>query len=180
MYNEFMIIKNVTQVGNPIIRRQSKPVKDVKSAVARKIVRDLTDSMRATTLVGMAAPQIGLNIRIFVSEVRTTINRRDVHPDPLRVFINPVIVWSSQEIAKGWEGCGSVAESGLFAQVPRPARVTVRAFDQKGNPFTLKANGLLARIIQHEVDHLDGKVFLDRVTDMTTLHSANQYRAKKK
>jgi len=173
-----MIIRNATQVGNTIIRKRSKPIRMVKSAETRKLVKNLTDSMRYHDLVGMAAPQIGVNLRVFVTEVRKTKTRNPKLVDPLRVFINPRIVRFSNKKALIWEGCGSVARSNLFSIVRRPAEVTVVALDQKGNKFRLSAKGLLARIIQHETDHLDGKVFLDRISDTKTLMSREEYVKK--
>ncbi len=171
-----MIIKRTTQVGNPIIRKKSLPVRDTPgSKKTKKIVKDLIDSMRYHGLVGMAAPQIGINQRIFVSEIRKTKVRKPNETDPVRVFINPKIISFSRERVFGYEGCGSVANAGLFASVKRAKSVVVAATDEKGEKFKLRASGLLARIIQHETDHLDGKVFLDRLTDMKSIMSRGEY-----
>lgn len=145
----------------------------------KKIVTNLTDSMRHHELVGMAAPQIGVNLRIFVTEVRKTKTRIQKETDPLRVFINPKIVKFSKRVVAGYEGCGSVANAGLFGAVKRPAEVVVTAFDQEGKRFKLYGKGLLARIIQHETDHLNGIVFLDRVSDTKSLISREEYIKRK-
>jgi peptide deformylase len=131
--------------------------------------------MRATNLVGMAAPQVGENLRIFVTEVRKTKFRKLENLDALRVFVNPKIVRNSAKFVSDHEGCGSVAESGLFARVSRPEHLRVRALNEKGESFILETGGLLARIIQHEMDHLDGKVFLDRDYDPKSLKSTLEY-----
>lgn len=170
-----MIIKNITQVGNPIIRAKSKPVKSIKSKGIKRIIKNIADSMRYANLVGMAAPQIGINKRIFLTEIRKTPTRKMKSTDALRVFINPRIVVSSKKTWSAYEGCGSVAKAGLLGKVRRPLSVTVKAYNQKGDPFELKAKGWLARIIQHEMDHLDGRVFLDRLTDTKSLMSTNEY-----
>ncbi|MGB7957949.1 MAG: peptide deformylase [Minisyncoccia bacterium] len=171
-----MIVKNATQVGNPIIRKKSASVRGIpNSKKTGRIVRNLIDSMRYHNLVGMAAPQIGINQRIFVSEIRKTKMRRSTGDDPVRVFINPRIMSSSREQVLGYEGCGSVANAGLFGNVKRARSVIVEAFNENGQKFKLSANGLLARIIQHETDHLDGKIFLDRLTDMKSLMSREEY-----
>lgn len=165
-----MIIRNATQVGNPVIRAKAKPVpvKDIGSKETKRIVQNLTDSMRHHDLVGMAAPQIGIGARIFVSEIRITKFRKDLNnTDPLRVFINPKITSRSTKTAKGWEGCGSVVSGELFGKVTRPAKVTVTAYNEHGEKFELVATDLLARIIQHEVDHLDGKLFIDTADTKT-------------
>ncbi len=166
-----MAIKKTTQIGDPVIRAKARTLAadDVAAAGVRRIVRDLIDSMRAHDLVGMAAPQIGVGARIFVTEIRETPTRRGVGTDPVRVFINPRIVRRSVRQVSDYEGCGSVAYAGLFGPVARAEAVTVTARDAKGRGFTLRAHGLLARIIQHENDHLDGIVFLDRMKDMKGL-----------
>jgi len=131
--------------------------------------------MRYQGLVGMAAPQIGINRRIFVSEIRKTKTRTRSGIDPVRSFINPKIINSSRKQVVGYEGCGSVACSGLFGNVKRAQSLTIEAFDEKGKKFKLYASGLLARIIQHETDHLDGEVFLDRLSDTKSLMSREEY-----
>ena len=169
-----MVIKKATQVGNPIIRAKSKRVA-ISSKRNNAVIKNLIASMRYHGLVGMAAPQIGINERIFVSEIRKTKFRKLKDLDPVRTFINPKIISSSREKVFGYEGCGSVAASGLFANVKRSRSVTVEAFDEKGKKFKLRANGLLARIIQHEFDHLEGKVFLDRLSSMESIMSRDEY-----
>lgn len=163
-----------TQVGNPLIRSSSKDVINSKNKIVQKLVHDLTDSMRHHELVGMAAPQIGKSIRVFVTEIRKTKLRKSQDVDKLRVFINPKIIRRSKEKVKGWEGCGSVASAQLFGMVSRPKSITVRALDENGNSFTLEATGLLARVIQHEFDHIDGVVFTDKA-DVSTFMSRNEY-----
>ncbi len=135
--------------------------------------------MRYHGLVGMAAPQIGINLRIFVTEVRKTKTRDPKSIDLLRVFINPRITRFSKQQALGYEWCGSVAKSGLFGKVKRPSRVRVVAYDVKGERFIIDAKNLLARIVQHEMDHLDGKVFLDRISNTQTLMSREEYLKRK-
>lgn len=174
-----MSVVPTTQVGSKVIRSVAKPVKI--SPKIQRVIDDLTDSMRSAELVGMAAPQIGLGVRVFVTEIRKTKFRKDLKDvDPLRVYINPRIVKKGKKIVSGLEGCGSVAHGGLFAAVPRAHEVTVSAYDQNGFPFTLTAKGLLARVIQHEMDHLDGTVFLDRVKDMKTALSSDEFVKLKK
>lgn len=170
-----MIIKHATQIGNPIIRRKAKPVLRITSPATKRIVRNLMDSMRHHGLVGMAAPQIGIGQRVFVTEIRKTKTRKQKQTDPVRVFINPRIISRSKKQTIGYEGCGSVANAGIFGKVKRSHGVVINAFNEKGNRFKLRATGLLARIIQHENDHLDGKVFLDRMPDAKSLMSREEY-----
>lgn len=170
-----MIIKSVTQVGNPIIRNKSKKVINIKSPEVKRIIKDLTDSMRHSNLVGMAAPQIGHNLRIFVTEIRATTLRKTNEIDKLRIFINPQIINASKKKVSGYEGCGSVATAGIFGKVSRPEKVTIQAIDENNNKFEHTAKRLLARVIQHEIDHLDGIVFIDKVSDKKSLMSKEEY-----
>ena len=101
--------------------------------------------------VGLAGPQVGKKLRIFIALADDKMRR---------VFINPQIISTSQELSDYEEGCLSIP--GVYETIRRPMRVTVQALNEKGKPFTLEADGLLARIIQHEVDHLDGILFIDR------------------
>ncbi len=173
-----MIIKIPTQVGNPIIRTNAKEVKIIKSKEVQKIIKDLVDSMRHHDLVGMAAPQIGKSVRIFVTEIRKTKNRSPKVIDGLKIFINPTIKSNSDKEILGYEGCGSVAEGNLFGKVNRSESITVQAFNERGEKYDLNAKGLLARVIQHEIDHLNGNVFLDWLTDKNSLMSGVEYRKK--
>lgn len=176
-----MIIKTVTQIGSPIIRKKSKPVKDIKAKKIKAIVQNLIDSMRHYNLVGMAAPQIGHNLRIFVTEIRKTKLRKNQGPkdiDKLRIYINPKILRYSKQKVLGYEGCGSVAFAQLFGSVKRAKKVIIQAQDEHGNNFKLKANRLLARVIQHEYDHIEGVVFIDKIFDMRRLMSRDEYLKK--
>jgi len=171
-----MIVKKVTQAGNSIIRKRSDLIKNISSKSAKSLVKNLIDSMRFYSLVGMAAPQIGVNLRVFVTEVRKTKYRKGVKDsDSLRVYINPEIIQYSKEEDTSYEGCGSVASAQIFAPVKRSVEILVRAKDEKGNAFKLKANGLLARVIQHEIDHLDGIVFTDKISDVKKIKSREEY-----
>lgn len=171
-----MSIKKSVQIGNKIIRQKAYIVRDVSSVEIQKTIEDLIDSMRHDNLVGMAAPQIGKKWRIFVSEIRQTTYRKNIaKSDSLKIFINPKITWKSKKQQDGYEGCGSVISAQLFASVKRPESVICKALDEKGNPFEIKASGFLARIIQHEIDHLNGIVFIDRISDTKTIMDRQTY-----
>jgi len=163
-----MVIKEAVQIGDPLLRAKAKKVTNPTSKEVKKVIADLRDSMAYHELVGMAAPQIGKKLRIFVSEIRTTKNRK-AKGDPFRVYIDPEIKWRSREQASDYEGCGSVIYSMIFGKVRRPKAVIVRARDEKGKKFELKASGLLARVIQHENDHLNGVLFTDKADPKTFL-----------
>src|SRR4030042_5310547 len=122
----------------------------------------------------MAAPQIGHDLRIYVSELRETKYRKG-NIDKVRVFINPEIIERSEELTVGYEGCGSVAHSGLFGPVKRSSEVRVRAQNEEGEPFEFTAKGLLAVVMQHEIDHLDGILFIDKIEDTKKIMSQDEY-----
>ncbi len=168
------MIKKTIQIGDSVLRTKAEVVKDVKSAKIKKLIQDLTDTMRENNLVGIAAPQIGVSLRVFVTEIRQTKSRKDVTSDPLRIFINPKVISVSKKKSKGWEGCGSVAKGDLFAMVSRPESIQVEAYNEHNESFTLKTSGLLARIIQHENDHLNGIMFTD-IADIKSLISSEKY-----
>lgn len=172
------MIKQAVQIGNTIVRTKSKAVSDYTAA--KKIAKDLIDSMRYYNLVGMAAPQIGVNLRIFVSEIRDTNTRKKEPADPIRVFINPKIISSSSKKTVLYEGCGSVDYGALFGPVKRPSKIIVTAFDLKKRPFTLHATGLLAKVIQHEIDHLDGVLCIDKFMDTKKIMHREEYLKMKK
>jgi peptide deformylase len=138
----------------------------------RALIDDMAETMYAAPGVGLAAPQIGVSKRLFIVDVATA----DDEPSDLRVFINPEIVALEGETTFN-EGCLSFP--GATEEIDRAARVTVRALDQEGNPFELDADGLLAIAIQHENDHLDGKLMIDHLSILRRrlLHRAMTKRA---
>jgi peptide deformylase len=176
-----MSIKKISEIGSEVIRTRAKKAESIGSSKLKKIIIDMTDTMRHEGLVGIAAPQIGVGSRLFLTEVRKTKTRKDITSlDPLRVFINPEITRVSKKLVDGYEGCGSVAHGGLFGVVKRPETIAVQAYDEHGERFELETGGLLARIIQHEVDHLNGICFIDRVIDTKKLLGREEYIKLKK
>ena len=166
----------VVQLGNKVIRSKAKNVSSVNNPKVQEVIRGLVSVMRERNLVGLAAPQIGVGMRIFVTEVRTTTYRKNIaQPDELRIFVNPKMRSHSRNIVTEYEGCGSVVEAMLFGPVKRFYMVEVEALNEMGEAFLFQANGFLARIIQHEMDHLDGIVFLDKVTDTRKLLGREEY-----
>jgi peptide deformylase len=176
-----MAVKKISEIGSSAIRTHAKELGAVTPLKLRKMIDDLTDTMREADLVGIASPQIGISSRVFLSEIRKTKTRKDISElDQLRVFVNPVLVKTSKKQVKGYEGCGSVARGGLFGIVKRPESVAVRAHDEHGEQFELETGGLLARVIQHEIDHLNGICFIDKVTDTKSLLGREEYIKLKK
>ncbi|MDR1286410.1 MAG: peptide deformylase [Treponema sp.] len=143
----------ILTLGNELLRMKAEPVSTIDdriSGVAGEMIAALKDGKG----VGLAGPQVGFMKRLFVVQVEGQ--------EP-RVFVNPSIIETSQETAKYEEGCLSVP--GIWADVVRPRTVKVQAWNEKGRPFTLEAGGVLARVILHEYDHLEGILFTDRLPE---------------
>lgn len=168
-----MAIRKTIQIGEPVLRETTLSVVSYNDAYVTQVITDLVDTMRDVGLVGMAAPQIGESVRIFVVEVRETEYRKNAL-EPLLVFINPVITDSSDEIQVGYEGCGSVASGSLFGEVKRAQEITVTYTNQVGDDCTGTFTGLVARIIQHEMDHINGIEFTD-ISDPKTFMGKEYY-----
>jgi peptide deformylase len=145
-----MAVLDILRYPDSRLHTVARPVAAVDDRV-RRLVRDMADTMYAAPGVGLAATQVDVHERVIVVDTSDT-------RDQLRVFVNPEIVSAGAERKLHEEGCLSVP--GVYEEVERPERVTVRALDEHGQPFTLEADGLLAVCIQHEIDHLDGKVFV--------------------
>ena len=149
-----MTLRPLHLLGSPVLRQRAAPVARVDDDV-RQLVEDLFDTMRAAKGVGLAANQIGVARRVAVVDVG------DQEPPPL-VLINPVIVHRSEDGETAEEGCLSIPE--IFGDVERPVTITVEALDRDGQPYRLTVAGYKARAIQHEIDHLDGVLFLDHLS----------------
>ncbi len=160
-----MSVREIRLLGDPALREPAEPVSGVDEEV-RELVRDLMDTMYEADGVGLAAPQIGVPLRVFVYDVR--------EPEaPSGALINPEIV-EREGAVKGEEGCLSIP--GLTEIVERSARVVVRGLDAEGREVEIEAEGLLARCLQHEKDHLDGVLFLDRVSPLKRQMLLNKWR----
>lgn len=157
--------RETLQIGDPRMKAPNKAVTDLNDPKVKQVIADLVETMHANELVGMAAPQIGENYRIFVTEPRETATRPADQADELRVYINPEITVYSEEEVVIYEGCGSVAKGTLFGPVKRPREITIQALDSNGRRFELVADGLLGRVIQHEYDHLSGVEFIEKILD---------------
>ena len=165
-----MALLPILEYPDPRLRKIAAPVKAVTPQI-QQFVRDLAETMYAAPGVGLAATQVDFHQRIIVIDVSDA-------RDALRVFINPEIVASANEQAENEEGCLSVP--GYYDRVTRPATVTVRALDAEGRPFELAADGVLAVCIQHEMDHLVGKVFVDRLSALKRARLSARLRKKQR
>lgn len=148
-------------LDDPVVRQKAKKVGKVDAQI-KTLVADMVDTMRAAPGVGLAAPQIGIPLRVAVVEVDKV----------LYTLVNPEIVERSDETQTGPEGCLSVP--GYWADVTRAMKVRVRALDRRGKRFTVTGEGFLARAFQHEVDHLDGVLYIDRLPSLDMLRRVEE------
>ena len=170
-----MSILKTSKLGNPILRQIAKevPLSELKSPSIQKLIDDMIETMHEYDGVGLAAPQVHESKQIAVIEVHNS-KRYPWAPDvPLLVLVNPVFLSKSEETVEGWEGCLSVES--FRGKVPRSKKVSVRFLDRNGKEQKLEAEGFPAVVIQHELDHLAGKVFLDRMRDLSTLAHLKEY-----
>jgi len=151
-----MALLSILRYPDPRLHKRAKPVVVVDDRV-RQLVRDMADTMYAAPGVGLAATQVDVHERVVVIDVSE-------NGDALRVLINPEILWKSDELQTYEEGCLSVP--GIYDEVQRAARVKVRALNEQGETCEFDADGLLAVCVQHEIDHLDGKVFVEYLSQL--------------
>lgn len=186
-------MKPILQKEAPVLRQHAKPValKDIGTPRLNAILQDMQEALaKEADGVGLAAPQIGVPLRIFiVSEiVFSSLSSRgekggidekgDAKATPQLVYINPEIIATSKDKKQVEEGCLSVRP--LFGKVRRASKATIRAYDEHGNAFERGASGLLAQIFQHELDHLDGILFIDKAKDIREMPVPDQIEADKK
>jgi len=164
-----MSILKVTRLGHPVLRKVTETVtrRDLKSPALQKFIDDMVETMKEYDGVGLAADQVFTSLQIAVLEVADNPRYPNKPQVPLTVLVNPKITPLSDAMEEDWEGCLSIPD--LRGRVPRYKRIRVQALDRKGNEIDFTANDFHARVIQHEFDHLNGKVYLDRMRDLATL-----------
>ncbi|MBI2003424.1 MAG: peptide deformylase [Parcubacteria group bacterium] len=167
-----------TQFGNPILRAKAKKVSLnlLNKGKFRKLVKQMIYTMRQTGGVGLAAPQIGESLSLAVMETRPTPTRPKLKRKGPIVIINPRIVKYSKEKISDWEGCLSFEN--IRGSVPRSKTITVEYHNEKGEKIIEKAIGLWARIFQHEIDHLNDIVYIDRVEDTKTIMTLGEFKKR--
>jgi peptide deformylase len=153
-----MSIRPIVTLPNPVLRRKARPVNRFDAAL-QTLIEDMIDTMRAAPGVGLAAPQVGVSQRVIVVEYAED-DEQENSPKRLYVVVNPELKIASKETETGVEGCLSIP--GVAGEVERARHVLVRGFNRHGQPLRIKAQGWLARIFQHEVDHLNGVLYTDR------------------
>lgn len=169
------MIRPICRMGNPILRADAEKVKtsEIKSDDFARLIQDLRDSMQHYGGIGIAAPQIGVSLQVCVIELEG-FNRYGQEINlPFTVFINPVIEVLTQEEKGYWEGCLSVP--GLRGFVERPQHIRVEYLDEQGRECHLEARGFLATVVQHELDHLFGKLYIDRIKDPKLLSYQEEF-----
>lgn len=171
-----MAILKIAHMGNPILRQRSQAVETsaISSAPIQTLIDDLIETMRDYDGAGLAAPQVHVGLRIVVFEVVNNPRYPNAPDIPLTVAINPQIETLTATTFGMWEGCLSVP--GLRGYVERPANVQFSALDRQGQPFSLHLEGFPAVVVQHECDHLDGTLYIDRLEDTTKLAFMKEYQ----
>ena len=169
-----MSILKVARIGNPVVRGAARalPADTVNSPEIQRLIDDMIETMHEYDGVGLAAPQIHVPLRLAVLEVAAS-DRRSEDAVPLTVLVNPTLTPIGDETVDGWEGCLSIPD--LRGLVPRFRRVRLEALNRRGKRYSLEAEGFHARVIQHECDHLDGGVYLDRMRDLRSLSFLHEF-----
>ncbi len=158
-----MTVRRVLKMGEPLLEQVAAPVERF-DAELQALVRDMDDTMRSLNGAGIAAPQIGVSLRVVIFEVADNPRYPHVSPVPYTVLVNPQLTPLGSEQAEGWEGCLSVP--GLRGLVPRYTRLRYRGSGLHGEPIERTVEGFHARVVQHEVDHLDGILYPRRIQDL--------------
>jgi peptide deformylase len=158
-----MAVRRVLKMGEPLLRAVAAPVTHFDAELA-SLVADMDDTMRSLSGAGIAAPQIGVSLRVVIFELQENPRYPHLTPVPYTVLVNPQLTLLDEQQEEGWEGCLSVP--GMRGLVPRYRRLRYRGFDAAGAPLDRTVEGFHARVVQHEVDHLDGILFPQRVRDL--------------
>jgi peptide deformylase len=166
-----MSILKVARMGHPVLRSPTRPldVSEVKSPRIQQLIDDLFETMHEYQGVGLAAPQVHEGLRLFVAGFAPGPEDEEGDRDsvPEMVLINPEVSFVGSDTVEDWEGCLSIPD--IRGKVPRARQIVARALDRRGKRIEVRASGFTARVIQHETDHLDGVLFLDRMREFQTL-----------
>ena len=159
-----MAVKELVTMGNPVLLRHAEPVEDFSSPELKELINDMYDTMQANDGAGLAAPQIGVSKQVVIFEVKENPRYPNAETVPRTVLINPKIEVLDNDTEEGWEGCLSIPK--MRGLVPRFAKIRYSGFDEKGKKISVEATDFHARVVQHEVDHLNGILYPFRITDM--------------
>lgn len=158
------MIREILRMGDPRLLERSREVERFGTTELQELLADMRDTMRDADGAGLAAPQIGVPLRVVIFSVEANPRYPDAEPVPYTELVNPVLTPLSDEQEDGWEGCLSVP--GFRGVVPRYTRLRYEGFDPQGNPIRREVSGFHARVVQHETDHLDGILYPQRIRDM--------------
>lgn len=174
-----MSILKVAKLGNPVLRKVAKPleVKQIYSLEIQQLIQNMIETMREYGGVGLAAPQVHESLQIIVIEALDEAQKEE-NSTSLKVLINPSLTLVSERLIEDWEGCLSIPD--LRGLVPRYQEIRVQAYDPGGNAISLQAKDFFARVIQHEHDHLIGKIFLDRMHSFESLSYLKEFSKYRK
>ncbi|MDP1673551.1 MAG: peptide deformylase [Burkholderiales bacterium] len=159
-----MAVRTVLRMGDPRLLQVARPVERFGTPELRELIADMEDTMRALNGAGLAAPQIGVGLRVVVFGLSANLRYPDAEPVPRTVLLNPQITPLDEEFEDGWEGCLSVP--GMRGLVPRHLRVRYSGFDAEGGAIERSVESFHARVVQHECDHLDGVLYPMRIRDL--------------
>ena len=159
------MIREVLRMGDPRLWQVSRPIQNFGTAELTELLTDMRDTMAHLNGAGLAAPQIGVQLRVVIFGVKSNARYPGIEDVPDTVLINPVLTPLSDELEEGWEGCLSVP--GMRGWVPRFQKLKYSGFDEQGRRFEREVEGFHARVVQHEVDHLDGVLYPMRIRDFT-------------
>ena len=159
-----MAIRQVLKMGDPRLLRVSEPVQDFKSQALKDLIEDMQDTMHSLNGAGLAAPQIGVNLRVVIFGVKKTPRYPDAEEVPYTILINPKLTFVEEEMEEGWEGCLSVP--GMRGLVSRFKKLRYQGYDLNQNPIDRTVSDFHARVVQHECDHLDGILYPVRIKDL--------------
>jgi peptide deformylase len=159
-----MAVREVLRMGDPRLLQVARPVERFGTPELQALISDMEDTMRALNGAGLAAPQIGIGLRVVIFGMAANPRYPDAEPVPRTVLVNPVISPLDGELEEGWEGCLSVP--GMRGLVPRHLRLRYSGFDAEGGIIERSVDGFHARVVQHECDHLDGVLYPMRIRDL--------------
>jgi peptide deformylase len=162
-----MAVHPILKMGDPRLLRIAQPVQAFDTPALHGLIADMFETMAAAHGAGLAAPQIGVDLQLVIFGFQRNERYPDAPPVPNTVLINPTIMPLDDELVESWEGCLSVP--GLRGKVPRHARIRYDGFDPRGQRIQREADGFHARVVQHECDHLIGRLYPTRMTDLTQL-----------
>ena len=167
-----MSILKVARMGHPVLRAKARPLEraEIKSPAVQKLIDDMIETMGEYHGVGLAAPQVHEDVRVFIAEL--DVDEEGMNGEPV-VLINPEITPVGQDEVEEWEGCLSIPN--IRGRVPRAREIKVRAYDRSGERIEIHAHDFPARVIQHETDHLDGVLFVDRMRSFESLTFLDEY-----